>query len=263
MVAEIIVDGIPESKIRVAKYMLKTKKTKKACCEYLGITYNTTKLDKIIKEFDEREARQKITKAQNKNKVLSDIEVNQIAKRYSEGEAVSKLADDFYVSPQKIKAAIMKSNIPIRARGKKHAPKTDHIVQDLNVKFKKGDRVFVRSENKYATVYHVRDEDYLEYLRNGYQKIVYLPNITREAKIKAGQPVGSERYGVDYEIYWVLDDGEQIKLTAVQNIIRLVETELEETGMEYYQVWCIEDKANEAKAGYFMTTRRANLFPAS
>ncbi len=50
---------IPESKIRQAIWMLKTNKTKKSICEHLGIAYNTKRLDSIINEFHEREARTK------------------------------------------------------------------------------------------------------------------------------------------------------------------------------------------------------------
>ena len=44
---------IPESKIRQVIWMLKAGKTKKACCEHLGIAYNTKRLDTIITEFKE------------------------------------------------------------------------------------------------------------------------------------------------------------------------------------------------------------------
>ena len=39
---------IPEAKIRQALWMIKSKKTKKAICEHLGIAYNTKRLDNII-----------------------------------------------------------------------------------------------------------------------------------------------------------------------------------------------------------------------
>ena len=48
---------IPEAKIRQALWMIKSKKTKKAICEHLGIAYNTKRLDNIINDFLEKEER--------------------------------------------------------------------------------------------------------------------------------------------------------------------------------------------------------------
>ena len=43
---------IPEAKIRQAIWMLKKGKSKKDCCLHLGISYNTKRLDTIIKDAE-------------------------------------------------------------------------------------------------------------------------------------------------------------------------------------------------------------------
>ena len=48
---------IPEAKIRQAIWMLKTNKTKKSICEHLGVAYNTKRIDTIISEFQEKQAK--------------------------------------------------------------------------------------------------------------------------------------------------------------------------------------------------------------
>ena len=154
--------GISEAKIRQAIWMLKAKKTKKQVCEHLGIAYNTKRLDNIIQEFHnniEREAELK-KKARLKKFTLS--EKQGIADSYLNGETQSSLAKQFYISPQRIKNILIEMNVPIRARGKGKAANVEHVVQDLEVRFKKGDKVFLAKENTFATVKEVYDEDWLE-----------------------------------------------------------------------------------------------------
>ena len=55
---------IQESKIRQAIWMLKVNKTKKQVCEHLGIAYNTKRLDTIIQDFHDKNARVARLKAQ-------------------------------------------------------------------------------------------------------------------------------------------------------------------------------------------------------
>ena len=66
----------------------------------------------------------------------------------------------------------MEMNVPIRARGKGKAAKVDHVVQDLEVRFNAGDKVFLAGENAFAEVREVYDEEWLERHENGYQKYV-------------------------------------------------------------------------------------------
>ena len=59
---------IYEAKIRQVKWMLKKGKSKKDCCLHLGISYNTKRLDTIIKDFDDRLVREKELRAKAKTK---------------------------------------------------------------------------------------------------------------------------------------------------------------------------------------------------
>ena len=51
MIASFLFMEIEESRIRQAKWHLKNGDTKKKACEILGISYNTTRLNKIIKDM--------------------------------------------------------------------------------------------------------------------------------------------------------------------------------------------------------------------
>jgi len=95
---------ISEAKIRQVIWMRdKANKTKKACCEHLGIAYNTTRLDKIINDFKEGEARAKELREKAKKTVFNEVTIKAIIKEYVSGAAVSNIADQYFVSSARIK----------------------------------------------------------------------------------------------------------------------------------------------------------------
>lgn len=241
-------EEIAEGNIRAVIWMLKAGKTKKACCEQLGIAYNTTRLMKIVNEFKEQGERTEELKKKARVKLLTDIEKKEIANTYIDGEPISRIAERLYLTSPRIKKVLLELNVPLRGRGRKIAAKTEHVIQDLDKKFAIDDKVFYGEKNTMATVKEVFDEDYLEYLSNGYLKAVNNPHM----KVKSGQ---EPKEHVHYETYWILDDGQMWKRTAAEDRIKQVELMLEETGQEYYRVWLNNEY------GGFYTVKRADLFP--
>lgn len=224
-------EEIPEAKIRQVIWMIKSGKTKKACCEHLGIAYNTTRLSKIIDDFRAKEQRAKDLKEKAKTMEITPAIRKDIAYSYINGEAQTAIAARYYISPQKIKSILMEMNVPIRARAKNAAAKTEHIVQDLDVKFSVNDKVFYGPENAFAIITEVYDEEYAEQLRQGRQRWVELYPWTE--KSKHPEPV----LDIHYQIYWELEDGSQWKLESLKNHIKRVEDTIAETGRETYGVW--------------------------
>jgi hypothetical protein len=227
---------IPEAKIRNAIWYIKSGKTKKFVCEFLGIAYNTKKLDSIIEEFHRKNEREAELKKAARTKIFTTKEKEAIAAQYLAGEAQSTLAKQYFISPQRIKSILMEMNTPIRGRGKNSEAKVDHIVQDLEIKFKAGDKVFLAKNNCFATIHEVYDEDYIEYLENGRQKYVeiypFKPN-----KFGLSGKYSEPTEGIHYEIYWVLDDGTQMKINAMKSVRNRIIKTIEETGREYYMIW--------------------------
>ena len=158
--ARINTNEIPEAKIRQVIWMIKSNKTKKACCDHLGIAYNTKRLDAIIEDFRQKEERQKELKKKARAKTLSAGEIKQIVGDYLDGENQSAIAKRLYISPQRVKKVLMENNVPIRARGKNKPAQVSHVVQNLDALFKAGDRVFVPEKNTFAKVYEVYDEEW-------------------------------------------------------------------------------------------------------
>jgi hypothetical protein len=223
---------ITEAKIRQAMWMLKVGKTKKSICEHLGIAYNTKRLDKIIADFQAQELRLKELKEKAKTKVFSDAEKRTLAKDYQNGTSISAIAAQNYVSAQKVKAFIIEQGVPIRSRKKKGQAQTDHIVQDLDAKFRASDKVFYAPGNAFAYVEEVLDEDYIEYLGSGIQRYKELIPFTEASARRFPEPV----QGIHYEIYWILEDSSTWKLESLKAHIKRVETHLEEYGRESYNI---------------------------
>ncbi len=249
--------GISEAKIRQAIWMLKAKKTKKQVCEHLGIAYNTKRLDNIIQEFHnniEREAELK-KKARLKKFTLS--EKQGIADSYLNGETQSSLAKQFYISPQRIKNILIEMNVPIRARGKGKPANVEHVVQDLEVRFKVGDKVFLASENTFAEVREVYDEEWLEKHENGFQKYVECYRFNPDPITGLAGKYAEPQEGVHYEIYWMLE-GEVLptrKLGPFLHQREKISKIIEETGRESYLIY------RQGDHGGYSKVNRDQLFP--
>lgn len=239
---------ITEAKIRNAIWYLKKNKTKKFVCEYLNIPYNTKKLDNLISDFESKQLREAELKKKAKTKKFSDIEKRRIAKEYLAGETQTAIARSWYVSPQRIKNILLELNVPIRSRGKKTPAKVDHIVQDLEVKFKKDEKVFIAKYNCFGIIDQVYDEEYLEYLDNGRQQY-------REIYPSKSNDFIDEVEGVHYEIYWIFEDNKEMKLSALSKLRNQINKTLEETGREFYRVW------QEGDSACFRFIKRDELFP--
>ena len=240
---------IQESKIRQVIWMLKAGKTKKACCEHLGIAYNTKRLDTIITEFKEGLEREERLKKEIRAKPIEETTKKQIIDSYLKGESASAIAESLYLTPQKIKQVLIDGNVPIRARSKRGEANVDHVIQDLDKKFVKGEKVFVAKVNGFAIVKEVYDEDYLERFDNAHLKSVELHAWSK--LIPDQEPVE----GVHFESYYVLDDGSEWKREAAQNFINRVTKIIEETGRETYLVY------HTGEYCYFAEYCRRDLFP--
>lgn len=93
---------------------LETEKpiTKKAACEILNISYNTTRLKKLIDEFKDKQETIKIQRRKKRGTPLTDSELSMIAQGYLNGEALSSLSEFLYRPANKIKEAIYSLGIP-------------------------------------------------------------------------------------------------------------------------------------------------------
>lgn len=250
-------DEIPEAKIRQVIWMLKDKPgkkpaTKKECCEHLGIAYNTKRLDKIVTEFQEKEARELELKEKAKNKVFTEEEKSSIAEEYVNGSPVSKIAKLYHVTDYRIKKILKEKQVPIRGRGKNKPAKVEHIVQDFDKKLPVNSKIMHVPTSSPCIIMKVYDEDYADYLSEPEgEKFVRL----LEPKYDKKTDSWDDREGVHYEVYWQYSDGSEIKRLAAQYLINSIYKHLGDNGREAYLLY----KTEEDQFRYISANRESIL----
>lgn len=114
--------------------------SKKEACEILHISYNTTRLNKIIEDFKEREVYVESRRKQNRFKPIAEYEVKEIIESYLAGDSLSKISDSVYRSINVIKGILLQYNLPIR-----------------NKSYTYFDPVFLENEEMIANDYNIGD----------------------------------------------------------------------------------------------------------
>lgn len=88
--------------------------TKKEACDILNITYNTTRLNKIIEEYQEEAAFRKKKVNEKRGTLPSTFEIATIAEAYMEGDSLSDISKRIYRSVNFVKNVINKVGVPRR-----------------------------------------------------------------------------------------------------------------------------------------------------
>jgi hypothetical protein len=88
--------------------------TKKEACQILSISYNTTRLNKIIVEFQERETYVAKRKATNKGKRAAGYEITEAITNYLQGESISEIATGLYRSSGFVRSILDRVGVPQR-----------------------------------------------------------------------------------------------------------------------------------------------------
>jgi len=135
--------------------------TKKEACEMLNISYNTTRLDKIIEEFREREEYVAKRKASNRGKPASNTEIADAVTSYLQGSSISVIAKSIYRSPAFVKNLLDKVGVPERPANKEAKMEYDYIPEECAAEtFKKGEIVW---SARYHSVARIEEELSPEY----------------------------------------------------------------------------------------------------
>jgi hypothetical protein len=88
--------------------------TKKEACEMLNISYNTTRLSKIINNHSDEKAYRKARMNKNRGKPASKDEIQEMIMGYLTGSPVSHIAKRMYRSPAFIKGNLDKIGVPTK-----------------------------------------------------------------------------------------------------------------------------------------------------
>lgn len=88
--------------------------TKKECCQYLNITYNTTRLGTLIEKYKEKKAADAARRAEKRGKPATDGEISYTIQAYLEGATIDSISSSLYRSASFIRGILDKHSVPIR-----------------------------------------------------------------------------------------------------------------------------------------------------
>ena len=112
-------ENLSEANIKKVIELLEAEKpiTKKEACEVLNISYNTTRLSKIIEEFKEGEAELQRRRAANRGKPATPYEIQTVIEGYLDGDSVTDIAKRIYRSVTFVKEVIDAVGVPQKVVG--------------------------------------------------------------------------------------------------------------------------------------------------
>lgn len=127
--------------------------TKKEACEILNISYNTTRLQKIIDDFLERKEYTQKRKSQNRGRAATSDEIKTIAQDYLEGDNISEIAKRLYRSPSFVKAVIDRLGVPEKVPMSSRSPIAEYLPDNcMSESFSVGERVWSATHNAPAEI---------------------------------------------------------------------------------------------------------------
>lgn len=89
--------------------------TKKAACEMLAIAYNTTRLAKLIEDYQKKKAREAERRASLRGKPATPDEVVYVIQEYLEGSTIDAITKSTFRPANFVKHTLEKYSVPIRA----------------------------------------------------------------------------------------------------------------------------------------------------
>jgi len=88
--------------------------TKREACSILNISYNTSRLSKILEDYHEQKEYRSRRVSQNRGRVARPDEVQDIIREYLSGENVSNISKGLYRSPAFVKSILERIGVPQR-----------------------------------------------------------------------------------------------------------------------------------------------------
>jgi len=127
--------------------------TKKEACEILNISYNTSRLDKIIEDHLDQVAYRAKRRADLKGKPASKIEITDAVTSYLRGESISTIASDLYRSPSFVRNLLERVGVPMRPANKEEGAYVDFIPDAcVSEDFKVGEIVWSAKYHRTAVI---------------------------------------------------------------------------------------------------------------
>ena len=137
--------------------------TKKEACRLLNITYNTSRLNRIIEDFREKAEYIKRRKKENRLKPFSDYEVKEIILEYLKGTSKTQIAAMLYRPVTSIDNILERYNVPKRKTGKSSSYHKPEIIPDeaLSETYETGELVWSAKYNCVVEILSLFNKDKL------------------------------------------------------------------------------------------------------
>lgn len=107
-------ENLTESNIKKVIELLEADKpiSKKEACEILNISYNTTRLTKIIDSFREEQLEQQRRRAANRGKPATPYEIQTIIESFLDGDSITEISKRLYRSTSFVRDVVEGVGVP-------------------------------------------------------------------------------------------------------------------------------------------------------
>ena len=134
--------------------------TKKEACEMLNISYNTTRLSRILDEHNEVVSYREVRKSQNRGKKATTLEIKEAIESYLNGETVSDISKRLFRSTTFVKNILDRVGVPeklpkTKRKGPAYLP--DECVSES---FEEGEKVWSASYHAPAIIKQEYTKEY-------------------------------------------------------------------------------------------------------
>ena len=134
--------------------------SKKEACGILNIAYNTTRLQRIIDDYNDQREYIQLRKKQNRGKAATDAEIAEGVMGYLRGDSLAEIARGLYRSTGFVKAMLDRVGVPERVSGEE-AKEVDYIPEACVAEdFSPGEIVWSARHHTAAVIEHELSVDY-------------------------------------------------------------------------------------------------------
>ena len=134
--------------------------TKKEACEMLNISYNTTRLSRILDEHNEVVSFREVRKSQNRGKKATTLEIKEAIESYLNGETVSDISKRLFRSTTFVKNILDRVGVPEKLpKTKRKGP--DYLPDEcVSESFEEGEKVWSASYHAPAIIKQEYTKEY-------------------------------------------------------------------------------------------------------
>ena len=105
--------------------------TKKEACDILNIAYNTTRLNKIIEDYNDRKQYTAERKKKLRGRPASQAEIAEAVESYLSGGTISEISKSLFRSPSFVRSLLERVGVPQRPANKEEKLGSHYYPDDL------------------------------------------------------------------------------------------------------------------------------------